>query len=145
MNLSEKGIIIRETIEADLPQIYSYVICNPLMMELPFPPGAENLAEIFASKNSICYTAVRKKKVLGFIIGSEKDNQSRIHWMMVRDKLRKSGIGSELLKQFIDNSGTQNGDKYLVAISGNSPESVKFFTGKGFNVKENFVELHRKI
>jgi len=145
MNLSEKGIIIRQTIESDLPQIYSCCTGDPLIERLPFPPGAENLAEIFASQNSICYTAVRKKKVLGFIIGSETDNQSRIHWMMVKDKLRKSGIGSELLKQFIDNSGTQNREKYLVAISGNSPESVKFFTGKGFSVKENFVELHRKI
>ena len=145
MNLSEKGIIVRKTIEADLAQIYSTGIAEPFFKDLPFVFSAENIADIFAMENSICFTAVRKKKVLGFIAGSVKDRRSQIHWMMVKDTFRKAGIGEELLKQYLESSKKYGAVDFLIAVLKNSPEPVKFFESRDFTIKENFVELHRKI
>ncbi len=145
MSLSEKGIIIRKTIEADLPQIYSIGKNETLLSELPYPLNSDNMAEIFSSLNCISFTAVRKKKVLGFIIGTVKDNQSRIHWMMVKENFRRAGIGGELLKFFMENSKKNRADDFLIAVFKNDPYAVNFFTKYGFSLKENFAELHRKV
>lgn len=144
MKLSEKGIIIRKTIEADLPQIYTEGAIEPFFKNLPYRFNAENLAEIFASYNSICFSAVRKKKVLGFIAGSAEGEVSSVSWIMVKDKFRRAGIGKELLKRFIDESKKSGTEKFLIALLKNSVESVKFFTDNGFIVNESFIELQLK-
>ena len=144
MKLSEKGIIIRKTVEADLPQIYAEGAIEPLLMNLPFRFNAENLADNFASYSSICFSAVRKKNVLGFIIGSAEGGVSTVSWMMVKDKFRRAGIGKELLKRFIDESKKSGTEKFLIALFKNSAESVNFFTDSGFIVNESFIELQFK-
>jgi len=141
MNLSEKGIIIRKTVEPDLPQIYSHGSSEPLFQNLPFAFNPENLTEIFSLENSICLTAARKKKVLGFIIGSLKNEESAVHWIMVKDKLRKTGIGKELLKQYIEASKKDGAQNFLIDVFKNNPESVKFFTGNGFSIENTFIKL----
>lgn len=145
MNLSEKGIIIRKTVESDLPQIYAEGAAEPLFMNLPFRFNAENLADNFAANNSISFSVVRKKKILGFIIGSSEGDVSTIHWIMVKDKFRRAGIGKELLKRFIDESKKSAAEKFSIALFRNSAESVKFFTDNGFSVEKNFVELSLKL
>lgn len=141
MKLSEKGIIIRKTIEADLPQIYAEGVVEPSFMNLPFRFSAKNLADNFASNNSISFSAVRKKKILGFIIGSSEEDVSTVHWIMVKDKFRRAGIGKELLLRYIDESKKSAAEKFSIALFRNSTESVKFFTDNGFIVNESFIEL----
>ena len=145
MKLSEKGIIIRKTVEADLPQIYAEGEIEPLLLNLPFRFNAENLADSFASYSSICFSAVRKKKILGFIIGSAEGDVSTVSWMIVKDKFRRAGIGKELLERFIDESKKASAEKFSVAVFRNSADSVKFFTDNGFSVEKNFVELSLKL
>lgn len=143
MNLTERGIIIRKTAEGDLPQIYSSGIEEPAFSDMPFAFNAENLADIFASDNSVCYSAVRKKKVLGFIIGSIEDGASRVYWMMVKEKFRKAGIGKEMLKLYIEFSKKHGAADFLIAVFQNNHDSVKFFTENGFSVKEDFIRLQK--
>lgn len=145
MKLSDKGIIIRKSIESDLPQIYTYAINEPSLGNLPFKLNPENLADIFASEKSICYSAVRKKKVLGFIIGSVNEGISHIHWMIVKESFRRAGLGSELLEKFLKNSKKINADIFFIAVIKNNPHAVNFLTKNSFTVKENFVELQRKF
>jgi len=145
MKLAEKGIVIRKTVEEDLHQIYSEGKDEPSFSSLPFEFTPENLAEIFASQNSICFTAVRKKKVLGFIIGSVKDDESRIHWLMVKEKFRKAGIGEELIKSYIEISKNSGAENFLIAVFKNISETVKLFNNNGFSIKESFVEPDKKI
>lgn len=145
MTLSEKGIIIRKTTESDLRQIYTTGITEPVLKDLPYIFTAENLADIFASVNGVCCTAIRGKKVLGFIIGSVKEGSSQIHWMMVKEKLRGAGIGNELLKLYLELSKKTGASDFLTAVLKNCHGPVKFFEQREFTVKENFVVLHRKI
>ena len=144
MNLSERGITVRRTIEADLRQIYELGSGEPCFKDLTFAFNAENLAEIFASENSICCTAVRKKKVLGFIAGYAADGVSRIRWITVKETFRKAGIGNELLALYREISGIRGARNFLIDVFKNSPGTVKFFTGRGFTVKEDYVELYKK-
>lgn len=145
MTLSERGIIIRKTSESDLRQIYLTGIAEPVFAELPLAFSAENLAEIYSSDNSVCCTAVQRKKVLGFIIGSVQGDSSEIHWFMVKEKLRKNGIGSELLNQFLYHSKKHGASHFSTAVLKNSSDAVRFFRGREFTEEEGFVELRRKI
>jgi len=145
MKLSEKGIIIRKTVEEDLPQIYAEGRNESQFKKLAFLFTAENLAEIFASPDSICFTAVRKKKVLGFILGSVDENESLVRWMMVRKKFRKAGIGKEMLKLYMDAAEKTGVNNFIIDVFKSNTESVEFFTKNGFNLNENFIELQFKV
>jgi len=140
MKLFEKGIIIRKTIEEDLPQIYAAGRNMEELVNSPFTFSAENLADIFASDSSICYTAARKKKVLGFIACSIKDDQSIIRWIMVNKNLRHAGIGTALLTQCIEKTKKTGIENFLIEVSENN-DSVKLFTGYGFNLKETVLKF----
>ncbi len=143
MSLSEKGIIIRETVESDLRQIYLLGNDEHSFISLSFRMSPENLADIFASDNTIQLTAARKKKVLGFIIGSISDKDSLIHWMGVKPEFLKTEIRVELLKSFILKSKKSSAVNFIFAVSDTSPETLKFFIDNGFTVKRTLIELHK--
>jgi ribosomal protein S18 acetylase RimI-like enzyme len=145
MKLSEKGIIIRKTVEDDLPQIYAEGMNESQFSKLTFLFTAENIADIFASADSICFTAVRKKKVLGFILGSVKEKDSFLCWIMVKDKFRRAGIGKELLKMYVKVAEKSGVKEFIIDVYKNNAESVKFFTDNGFEMIENFIELQFKV
>jgi ribosomal protein S18 acetylase RimI-like enzyme len=140
MKLSDKGIIIRKTIEEDLPQIYSAGRNQEELANSPFTFSAENLADIFASDSSICYTAARKKKVLGFIACSIKDDESIIRWIMVNKNFRHAGIGKALLTKCIEASNKTGIENFLIDVLENN-DSVKFLSGSGFNLKETVLKF----
>ena len=142
MNLSEKGIIIRKTAESDLSQIYSQGLNDPAFAELHFTLTPENLADIFASENCICLSAVRKKNVLGFIIGSVNQAESKVHWMTVKENFRKAGIGTELLKLYTNLSKKYGADHFLIAAFKNNPQTVNFFIKNGFT-EETLLMFHK--
>ena len=145
MKLSEKGIIVRKTIEDDLPQIYAAGVGEHELKNLPFEFNAENLADIFASDRSISYSAVRKKKVLGFIIGSINGTESKIHWMMVKDNFRKSGIGKELLMIYLDKSKKLNVSGFSTFAADNKSGSLNFFYSCGFTREKTLVKLNYSL
>ncbi len=140
MKLSDKGIIIRKTIEEDLPQIYAAGKSLDSLTGLPFAFNAENLADIFASGSSSCYTAARKKKVLGFIAWSIKDNESILRWIMVNKNFRRAGIGKTLLTQYMKESEKSGVNNFLIEVL-DSNDSTKFFTCFGFNLKETVLKF----
>lgn len=145
MILSEKGIFIRETVEPDLRQIYLCGKDEPVFKNIAFKMTPEILAEIYNSSSSITYSAVRKKKVLGFIIGSVDGSISKIHWLMVKPEFRKTGIGKELLKSYIEKSGRSGSEQILVSVSDLNNEALKFFTAGGLKAEETIFQLYRKI
>ena len=140
MKLSDRGIIIRKTIEEDLSQIYAVGKNYDALINLPFAFNAENLADIFASDSSGCYTAARKKKVLGFIAWSIKDNESILRWVMISKNFRRAGIGKALLTRCIEESEKYGVNSFLIEVLDNN-DSTKFFTGSGFNLKETVLKF----
>jgi N-acetylglutamate synthase-like GNAT family acetyltransferase len=141
MKLSDKGIIIQDTTEEDLPQIYAAGIKEPAFQNIPFAFNAENLADIFASDKSIIYSAVRKKKVLGFIAGSINGSESIIRWIMVKENLRKSGIGKELFKLYMDRSEKFEASEYSITITEDKTGALTFLKNNGFKISETLIKL----
>ncbi len=142
MKLSEKGIIIRKTSEADLRSIYLSVYNNPLFISAEF--NAEIIADLFMSDNSIMFTAVRKKKVLGFIAGKSDRENSFIKYIFVNDKFRGSGIGSALIENFVIRGKKILSRNFFIALSGCTIESLNFYCNRGFIQFENRMILIRK-
>lgn len=145
MNLSENGIIIRRTSESDLRQVYLLSHEEPLSVNIPFPVSPENLAEIFADKNTIHFTAVRKKKVLGFVSCSVKGSESEINWIFVAPKLRRKSIGSSLLARSMEELKHKGAAKLKVSLMHQPDNSDGFFSNIGFSVEKTFNELGKII
>lgn len=145
MAFSDRGIVFRKTTESDLPQIYSDGINELNFKKIYQPFNAENLAGLFASENSVCLTAVRKKKVLGFMLGSIESKKSSIYWFMVKERYRKTGIGKELLKLFMEVSKKRGAEKFFIAVPQSNDESFNFFTGNEFFEAETYKVLHKNI
>lgn len=141
MNLAEKGIIIRKTAESDLREIYLSSAENPELRSCGFT--AEHLADLFASEESIMFSAVRKKRVLGFITGSLREGEAEVETVFVREKFRGSGIGSSLIENFIRRAKKCGADNFFIAVHEKNANSIKFFRGNGFTAEGSAVYLRR--
>ncbi len=139
-----RGIIIRETAGEDLRQIYT--LWNEEAAENARLAGitADELAESFASDSSIMLTASRKKRALGFIIGSIKDHSAVILWMLVIKKFRGTGIGSALYNRFNEKAACA-GCNTLSLVLPEDSNALNFFSSRELEVKGKFVELHKAI
>ena len=143
MNLAEKGIKIRETVESDLRQIYTLGLTCSSLHETRLPFNAENIAELLTAEKVIALTAVRGKIIIGFIFGSFKNNTCLIEWITVMEKFREKGIGSEMLSVFYEKAKNFSIDNFFIALFTNNSESVKFFNKRGFTVVKNYIKLCR--
>jgi len=139
-----KDIIFRKIIEEDLHLIYPEGLNEPEFIDLPFAWNSENIAKVFTSESVISFIALKKKKLIGFILGRAIENDSSyIHWIMVSEKFRKTGIGKELLRLFIEASKERGAEKFLTSPLKNSHKIIEFFSNNGFSVKESYSVLKR--
>jgi len=143
MNLAEKGIIIRKTLESDLRSIYLAVSeITGLNSEAL---SADRLAELFASENSVMYSAVRKKQLLGFITGNLKGDEAIIETVYVKDKFRSIGIGSTLLEKFLTGSKKAGSLNYLITIHEENQKALNFFLSRGFVQADSKINLKKNL
>ena len=141
--MPQKGIIFRKINEKDLHSIYLEGFNEPEFIDLPFAWNNENIAKVFVPDGATCFAALRKKKIIGFIFGSIENEKSYLNWIMVSERFRKNGIGSELLRLFIEASKDRGIEKFLTSPLKNSHKAVNFFYNNGFFVRETYVELYR--
>ncbi len=142
MSLAEKGIIIRRTIETDLRSIYlaateTKEFCSDNLT-------ADRLADLFASDNSILYSAVRKKNLLGFILGNVKGEGAFVEKIFVKEKFRTCGIGSLLLEKFLLGSKKAGSDIFFIALPAENLQALNFLIERGFVQSDNTINLHKK-
>ena len=138
-----RDIIFRNIIEEDLRSIYLEGLNEPEFFDLPFAWNSEIIAKLFASDGSISFAAMKKKKLIGFIFGSIENDRSYIHWIMVAEKFRKTGIGQELLRLFTEASKERGIEKFLTSPVKNSHKIIEFFAKNGFSVKETYIEFYK--
>ena len=138
-----KDIIFRKIIEEDLHLIYPEGLNEPEFIDLPFAWNSENIAKVFTSESVISFIALKKKKLIGFIFGSIENDTSYIHWIMVSEKFRETGIGKELLRLFIEASKERGAEKFLTSPLKNSHKIIEFFSSNGFSVKDTYSVLQR--
>ena len=138
-----KDIIFRKIIEEDLHSIYTLGLHEPEFIDLPFAWSSENIANVFASNAEISFAAMKKKKIIGFIFGSIENNKSYLHWIMVVENFRKTGIGKELLRLFIEASRERGIENFLTSPLKNSQNIIEFFSNNGFSSKETYIEFNK--
>ena len=141
MTLLKDGIIITHFNIDDLHQIYNLGLKEQSFMDSIIPWTPENLSSLFASENFTAYTARRKNKVLGFIIGEKENSRMQILWFMVMPHLRKKGIGSALIDSFLKNSAGKSINELFIRINENNLASINFLCKKGLTVNKTFIEL----
>jgi ribosomal protein S18 acetylase RimI-like enzyme len=142
MSLAEKGIIVRRTLETDLRSIY--LAASETKKFCPGNLTAERLADLFASENSVLYSAVRKKNLLGFILGTARENDAVIEKFFVKEKFRHSGIGSLLLEKFLLSSKKTGSYNFFIALPAENREALNFLTKRGFVQSDNTINLRKK-
>lgn len=142
MKLSERGIIIRKTTEGDLRGIY--LLARSLPERESRLLTAPVLAEIFMSQKYIACSAVRKKKVLGFIAGRVDNGEAHIEQLMVDPIFRGSGIGSALLDSFCGSAKKEGADNFFIAVYEENPESTEFFLRRGFSICGKLLLMEKK-
>lgn len=146
MKVIGKGIILRSTIESDLHQIYTLwseeISVNTELPEMT----AEQLAELFASDNTIMLTAARKKNVLGFVISSVKECRAVIRWMLVIKKFRSTGIGRDMLDGLVELTLNKHGYcDITIIIEQHNTETERLLNTHDFKPGRRLVEFHKKI
>lgn len=142
MNLAEKGIIIRKTTEGDLRGIYLSAHGNQEFSS--FNLDENYLADLFMSENSIMYSAVRKKKILGFITGKAAGSSLIIETIFVTEKFRRGGIGSALLDKFESRLKKTGASDIHFEVKGENSGLAEFFVRRGFTRERGTVNLRKR-
>ena len=135
------GIIITNLNIDDLHQIYKLGLMEPAFKNSLNQWTPDNISSVFSSDSFAAFTARRKKKVLGFIIGEIKGSGAEILWFMVIPHLRKKGIGSTLIESFIQKTSCEGIDKIFIRLLENNLDSINFLCKKGLKVENTFAEL----
>ncbi len=74
-------------------------------------------------------------KTIGFICGiKEQEDISRVLILAVHPLYRNCGIGSELLKKFIEVSSNQGVTKVTLEVRTNNTKTILFYQKRGFQV-----------
>ncbi|HPS58269.1 MAG TPA: GNAT family N-acetyltransferase [Spirochaetota bacterium] len=144
MKTTIPGLVIRETCITDLNSIYKLGLEEPLFSSMT-NWNAAALADAFCSTDLLAYTAARKKEVLGFIIGRISGDSAEILWILVKQKLRKRGIGSSLLDTFVNLSKKGGLMNFLVALLPDKTETEAFFYKRNMIQRESFIRLSGKL
>lgn len=145
MTRLKDGIIITSLDIEDLHQVYSLGSNEPLFKDSINPWTPDNISSILASDSFTAFTARRKKKILGFIIGSTEKNETEILWFMVVPHLRKKGIGGALLDSFMKSRKSEGINKIFIRLLKNNLDTINFLCKKGLIENENITEMVYKI
>lgn len=125
----------------DLHQIYKLGNDEPAFKNSPTPWNIDNISSVIASNTFIAFTAKRKNKILGFIIGDVKDTNAEILWFMVITHMRNKGIGSALIDSFLEKADSHGINNIFIRLLENNLDTINFLCKKGLKVNNTFVEL----
>jgi GNAT superfamily N-acetyltransferase len=145
MKRLKDGIIITDLNIDDLHQIYKLGLDEPVFEVSLNPWTPENISSLIASDSFTAFTARRKKKILGFIIGEKKGSEAEIRWLMVMPHLRKKGIGSALVDSFIQKASGEGINKIFIRLLENNLDTINFLCKKGLLQNKIFKELTYEI
>lgn len=141
MTCSKNDIIITTLNIEDLHQIYKLGNDEPAFKNSPSPWNIDNISSVIASNTLIAFTAKRKNKILGFIIGDIKDRGAEILWFMVIPHMRDKGIGNILIDSFLEKADSDGINNIFIRLLENNLDTINFLCKKGLKVNNTFVEL----
>lgn len=135
------GIIITPLNIDDLPHIYKLGLEESTFQNSLNPWDSDNISSVIASDIFTAFTARRKNKILGFIIGKKKESNAEILWLMVVPHLRNKGIGGALIESFLKKSHSEGINKIFIRLLENNLDTINFLCKKGLKVSNTFAEL----
>lgn len=135
------GIIVTPMNIDDLPQAYKLGLEEHAFKDSLNPWTPENISSVIASDLFTAFTARRKNKILGFIIGEDKGSDAEILWFMVVPHLRNKGIGSALIDSFLKKAHSKGINKIFIRLLENNLDTINFLCKKGLQVNNTFAEL----
>lgn len=129
--LSEMNkLIVRPYALSDLEKILA-------IERLSFPKTAYSKA-IFNHFFKLCpegfFVAEVDRKIVGYIIGCEKNGGGEIISMAVDPKFRREGIGGRLLNFILDNFGKKEINALKLHVRTKNRGAIKFYQKFGFQV-----------
>ncbi len=137
------GVIIRDMEIDDLSAVFQ-------LGESIFGKGKEsgrswneqNLAEAIADEIGLSSVAVRKKQLLGFLIGRRETGDKpagRIMWLGIREKFKNSGIETGMIKRFRESAVSRKLSILKTEIDTDDIHLLEIFQ------KFGFTEIREKI
>ena len=145
MKTAIPGLIIRKTELGDLHNIYMLGLEEQSFNSMINSWDAAVLADVFSSSGVVSFTAVRKKETAGFIIGTVCGNDAEILWILVKEKFRKRGIGSQLLDMLSEKTKKSGVTNFFVALFPDRTETETFFIRRSIIQRESFIRLSGKL
>jgi len=139
------GIIITDLNIDDLHQIYILGLSEPGFKDSRYPWTPDNISSLIASDSFTAFTARRKKKILGFIIGEKKGSEAEILWLIVMPHLRKKGIGGALIDSFLKKTSSEGINKIFIRLLENNLDTINFLCKKGLSENKIIKELLYEI
>lgn len=137
----KEGIIITPLNIDDLSRIYRLGLEEKGFQNSLNPWNSENISSVIASDMFTAFTARRKNKILGFIIGEKRELNAEILWFMVVPHLRNKGIGSALIDSFLKKSNSEGINKIFIRLLENNLDTINFLCKKGLKINNTFAEL----
>lgn len=125
---SFRGILPDEFLEEELRRFESEEVKESMMRFLKDP-------------NAIVLVAKEEGQVVGFARGSVRAGVSHLGLIGVRVEWRKRGVGSSLLKEYIERSKQKRAHKVCLLTSVNLEPAIRLYVKAGF-VPEGFLRRH---
>lgn len=114
--------------------------------------GENYFQRIIISKDHCVLVAEKENKIIGYLVGILKKNIThkkgiptiaRLEHMIIKEELRRQGIGKELFRKFDSWSKDKKADRMEVDVLFNNERTTKFYKELGFEDFE--VILSRDI
>ena len=141
MTRLKNDIVITALNIEDLHQIYRLGNEESAFKNSLTPWNIDNISTALASNVFTAFTAKRKNKILGFIIGDVKDTGAEILWFMVVPQMRNKGIGSALIDSFLKKADSDEINNIFIRLLENNLDTINFLYKKGLKINKTFVEL----
>jgi [ribosomal protein S18]-alanine N-acetyltransferase len=121
------GVHIRWMIRRDMPEVL-----NIESSSFEFPWSEDDFIRCLRQRNCIGMVAENNDKVVGFMIYELHKNQLRILNFAVRQELRRSGVGSQMIAKLVSKLSFQRRSRILLEVRETNLAAQKFFRGHGF-------------
>ena len=94
------------------------------------------------NKDAICLLAEEGKRIIGLATGmTREDGVSMLGFLGVRKEHRKTGVGSTLLKTFLEEARKRKAHKVWLFTSPNLHPAIRLYVEEGF-IPEGYMRRH---
>lgn len=99
-------------------------------------------AELFGDSFLVCRDD--KEKIIGYLLGAIKQGDAWLLSMCVDDPLRKKGVGSALLKAFLDLLQQKSVQSAFVTVDPKNHAAINLYLKHGFKIQKMEQDYHGK-